>query len=226
MRAGHVGEIVVVHQIVATHVDQFGIRVAQYVLATLIHGDQREVQLVLGLEHVLLVRNLQQTGRAKGRAVGKECQRRFLCLAILAMQDLDATAYVQAQETRCIVQQATKAHREAALQIERLVRCQRLGQLHAGHVCGEETVPQQLALQLLAILGVHQLVHRLMHYVRLQREKEVKGGSVNSLLIFPFAAASFRFRFLILVLLSVFCFSGRINQNRSKLKMRPMLATN
>lgn len=224
MGAGHVGEIVVVHQIVATHVDQFGIRVAQYVLATLIHGDQREVQLVLGLEHVLLVRNLQQTGRPKGRAVGKQCQWRFLCLAILAVQDLDATAYVQAQETRCVVQQATEAHREAALQIERLIRCQRLGQLHAGHVCGEETVPQQLALQLLAILGVHQFVHRLMHYVRLRREKEFKGGFSQLFIDFPFRLSFvsfwvFDFGF-------AFCFSGRINQNRSKLKMRPMLATN
>lgn len=210
MRTGHVGEIVVVHQIVASHVDQLGVRIAQYVLATLIHGDQREVQLVLGLEHVLLVRYLQQTGRPKGRAVGKQCQWRLLCLAILAVQYLDATAYVEAQESRCVVQQATEAHREAALQIERLIWGQRLCQLHAGHVCGQETVPQQLPLQLLAILGVHQLVHRLMHYVRLQRE--VKAGFTQLVIDFPFrlsfASVSFRFvfgfRFLILILVSVF----------------------
>lgn len=122
---------------------------------------------MLGLKHVLLVRDFQQAGRPEGRAVGKEGQWWLLRLAVLAMQDLDAATDVQAQEAARVVQQAAEADGEAALQVERLVRRQGLRQLHAGHVGGQETVPQQLALQLLAVLRVHQFVHRLVDDVRL-----------------------------------------------------------
>lgn len=37
MGAGHIGKVIVVHQIVAAHVDQLGVRVAQDVLAALVH---------------------------------------------------------------------------------------------------------------------------------------------------------------------------------------------
>jgi len=167
MGARHIGKVIVVHQIVASHVDQLGVRVAQDVLAPLVHRHQREVQLVLGLEHVLLVGDLQQAGRSEGRAVGEEGQWGLLRLAVLAMEDLDPSANVQAQEAARVVQQAAKADGEAALQVECLIRRQGLRQLHAGHVGGQEAVPQQLALQLLAVLRVDQFVHRLVDNVRL-----------------------------------------------------------
>lgn len=180
MGTGYVGQVVVVHQIVAAHVDQLGVRVAQDVLAALIHGHQGEVQFVLRLEHVLLVRDLQEAWRPERSAVGEEGQRRLLRLAVLAVEHLDPAANVQSQEAARVVQQAAEADGEAALQVEGLVRCQGLRQLHAGHVRGQEAVPQQLALQFLPVLRVDQLVHRLMNNVRLKRERELVRNSVNS----------------------------------------------
>lgn len=73
MSTGNVRQIIVVHQIVSSHVRQLGIRISQQHFTSgkslldlrylrkplkhspLIHGNQREIQLVLALEHHLFL---------------------------------------------------------------------------------------------------------------------------------------------------------------------------
>lgn len=53
---------------------------------------------MLGLEHDLLLRDVEQRGRPERRADAEQRQRRVLRLLVLAVEHLDAAADVQALE--------------------------------------------------------------------------------------------------------------------------------
>ena len=95
MRAGHVGQVVIVDEIVATDVSNLPVVVAKHLLAPAVHGDEGKVELVLGLEHDLLLGDVEEGGRAEGRADAEEGQRRILALLVLTVEDFDAAANVQ-----------------------------------------------------------------------------------------------------------------------------------
>ena len=61
----------------------------------LIHGDEGEVEPMFALEHALLVGQLEQTRRSERSADGEQGQRRLFHLAVLPVEDLDATPDVQ-----------------------------------------------------------------------------------------------------------------------------------
>lgn len=66
-----------------------------YGVSPLVNGEHGEVQLVLGLEHELLLRHVQQRRRSEGSAEGEERQHRLLRLPVLALKDPDPATDVQ-----------------------------------------------------------------------------------------------------------------------------------
>lgn len=74
------------------------------------------------------------------------------------------------QKAGGVVQQTAEAHGEGPLQQLAVLRPECLGEGGGLAVRGQEGVPHQLPLQLLAVLAVHQLVHGLVDYVRLETE--------------------------------------------------------
>ena len=68
MRASDVRQIIVMHEIVTAEISELGVGVPQQHFAALVHGYEAEVELVLALEHHLLLRHLQQRRRTERRA--------------------------------------------------------------------------------------------------------------------------------------------------------------
>ena len=91
----HVCQIVVMDQIVAAKVCQFGVRIAQQHFPPLVHGHERQIQFVLALEHHVLLRDFEQRGRAERCAQGEQRQRWLLRFPVLTVQYLHSSPDVQ-----------------------------------------------------------------------------------------------------------------------------------
>ena len=72
----------------------------------LVQGDEGEVQLVLRLEHDLLVRDLQQGRGSERGAQTEQGQGGFLVLLVLPVKHLDLAPDIQTLETSPCVQEA------------------------------------------------------------------------------------------------------------------------
>ena len=94
--AGHIGQIVGMDNVVEAQVADFAVAEAQHLPPPGIEGDNGQVQLVLGLEHDLLLGHLEEGGRPERRADAEEGQRRVLRFPILPVQRFDSTPNVQA----------------------------------------------------------------------------------------------------------------------------------
>lgn len=100
MSTGDIRHIVVMNQVVTTHAAQFRVRESQNQFPTLIHRNKAEVEFVLGLEHVLLLGQFEQTWRPERRTVGEQGQWGLLGFSVLAMQNFHSTPNVQTLSTK------------------------------------------------------------------------------------------------------------------------------
>ncbi len=128
---------------------------------------------MLGLEHDLLLRDLKERRGSERDADAEEGERRLLrLLRVLPVQHLDPAANVQAEEPGGVVQQASEAHGEGPLQQVAVLRQHEVLQRQPRVLLGQEGAPHELALELLPVLGVDQLVYRLVDDVGLKEGKE------------------------------------------------------
>jgi hypothetical protein len=94
MCAGHIGEVVRMDDIVEAEAAHLSVAEAQDLATPGVKGNDGEVELVLGLEHDLLLGHLEEGGRAEGGADAEEGEGRVLRFSILAVEGFYSTSNI------------------------------------------------------------------------------------------------------------------------------------
>lgn len=95
MSAGDVGKVVWVDEVVYPEGTDLHVGEPEDLPPPGVEGNDPEVELVLGLEHDLLLWHLEEGGWPEGGTDAEEGQRGVLGLTVLAVEGLDLPPYIQ-----------------------------------------------------------------------------------------------------------------------------------